>query len=67
MSCTNVIGEVKIEFTEAVAQRCSVKKMFLEISKVHRKTPMLESLFNKVAGLRPVTLLKRDSNIGVFL
>ena len=27
---------------------------------------MLESLFNKVAGLRPATLLKRDFNICVF-
>ena len=24
-------------------------------------------LFNKVAGLRPTTLLKRDSDTGVFL
>ena len=31
------------------------------------KTPVLESFFNKVAGLRPATLLKRDSNAGVFL
>ena len=28
--------------------------------------PVLESLFNKVAGLQ-LTFLKRDSNIGVFL
>ena len=49
---------------------------------IHRKTPVLESLFSKVAGLcwslflitlkvwRPkwsVTLLKRNSNTGVFL
>ena len=27
---------------------------------------MSEFLFNKVAGLRPVTLLKRDSNTGIF-
>ena len=27
---------------------------------------MLESLFNKVAGLRPAALLKRDSNTGVL-
>ena len=27
----------------------------------HRETPVLESLFNKVAGLNPTTLLKRDS------
>ena len=32
-----------------------------------KKTPVLESLFNKVAGLRPTTLLKRDSNAVVFL
>ena len=34
---------------------------------IHRKTPLPETLFNKVAGLRPGTLLKRDSNTGVFL
>ena len=28
---------------------------------------MLESLFNKVAGLRPVIYEKRDSGTGVFL
>ena len=44
---------------EEVAEGCSVKKMFLEISKIHRKTPMPESLFYKVAGLRPTTLLKK--------
>ena len=33
----------------------------------HRETPVLESLFNKVADLRPATLIKRDSNTGVFL
>ena len=32
-------------FSEAVAQRCSVKKVFLEISQLHRKTPVPESLF----------------------
>ena len=31
--------------------RYSVKKMLLKISKVHRKKPVLESLFTKVAGL----------------
>ena len=31
------------------------------------KTPVPESHFNKVAGLRPATLLKRDSGTGVFL
>ena len=32
--------------TEAVAQRCSLKKLFVEIfCKIHRKTPVPESLF----------------------
>ena len=30
------------------------------------KTPAFELLFYKVVGLRPVTLLKRDSSTGVF-
>ena len=34
---------------------------------IYRKTPVLESHFNKVVGLRPGALLKRDSNTGVFL
>ena len=29
--------------------------------------PVLESLFNNVAGPRPATLLERDSNTGVLL
>ena len=40
-------------------RRCSVKKVFLEISQIHRKTPVPESLFNKVAGLRSATFLKK--------
>ena len=27
--------------------------------KIHRKTPVPEAFFNKVAGLRPATLLKK--------
>ena len=47
--------------------RCSVKKRCsLKFCNIHSKTPVLESLFNKVAGLRPSTLLKRSSNTGVF-
>ena len=39
----------------------------LKVLNIHMKTPMLKSLFNKVQGWRSATLLKRDSNIGVFL
>ena len=30
---------------EAVVRRCSVKKGFLQISQIHRKTPVPESFF----------------------
>ena len=39
-------------FSESVAQGCSVRQVFLEIyRKINRKTPVPESLFNKIAGL----------------
>ena len=37
------------------------------VCNIQRKTPVLESLFNKVAGLKAVTLLKIDFNTGVLL
>ena len=46
---------------EALVQRCSLKKMFWKISQNSQ-----ENNNNKVADLRPVTLLKRDSS-EVFL
>ena len=42
-------------------KRCSQR-----FRNIHRKTLLLESLFNKVAGFRPPTSLKKDSNTGVF-
>ena len=45
-----ILTEKKL-FSEAAVWRCFVKN-------IHRKTPVLESLFDKVAG---------DSNTGVFL
>ena len=39
-----MIQVIKVSLLEAVVQRCSVEKMFLEIC-VHRKTPVPESLF----------------------
>ena len=47
-------------------QRSSTKKVILKkLHNIHRKTPVLESLFTCVEI--PVTLLKRHSNAGVFL
>ena len=43
-------------------RRCSVKKGVLKkFRKIHRKTPVLGVIF------KPATLLKSDSNTGVFL
>ena len=49
-------------FADVLQNRC-----FYKFCNIHRKTPVLESLFNKFAGLRPATLFKRYSNTGVFL
>ena len=44
---------------EAVVQTCSVKKVFLEILQNPQENSCARvSYFNKVAGLRPATLLK---------
>ena len=43
------------------------KRYFYKFRKIHRKTPVPESFFNKVAGLRAATLLKRDFDTGAFL
>ena len=37
---------------EAVARRCSIKKVFLKILPNSQGTPVAESFFNKVAGLK---------------
>ena len=34
--------------------------------KIHGKTPLLASLFNKAASLRPAILLKRNFSTGAF-
>ena len=49
-----------VESTEAVAQRCCVKKCSQKFRKIYRKTPAPESLFyqNCRLRLRPTTLLK---------
>ena len=47
-------------FTEADVGAVFLKKVFLKLSKIHRKTPAPKSLFNKIAGLRPVILLAKQ-------
>ena len=55
---------------EAVPADVLRNSCFLKFRNIHRETPVLESLFNKVAVLKaysPATLLKGHSNTGVFL
>ena len=56
---------MEIGVLEAAVQRSSVKKVFLEICKIHRKIPVPKSLFNKV-GLRPATLLTKETLTQLF-
>ena len=51
---------IEFECKKTVVQRCSVKKLFLEISQNSQEIRLCQSLFfNKVEGLRPATLLKK--------
>ena len=43
------------------------KKGVLKNFAFHRKTPVLESIFNKVPCLQAYNFIKRDSNVGAFL
>ena len=51
-----------------VVQRCSAKKVFLEIShNPQENTCARVTFFNKVAGFRPANFLQKDTGTGVFL
>ena len=41
----HAVGTLKIKYTEAVAERCSLKKVFLEISQNSQEKHMRQSLF----------------------
>ena len=51
---------------EAVTGMRSVKKFFLKILQNSQETPVPDSLFSKVTGLSPATLLKKRLAV-VFL
>ena len=62
----NIISNSRAIF-KSIHRRCSVKKVFLNILQISQEK-ILEPLFNiKLMTFRPATLLKRDSNTGVFL
>ena len=66
ISIHQLISNVVLNLTHS---RCLQKQLFTDVLqnkcsqnlvKFHRKTPVLETLFNKVPGLRLVTLFKKS-------
>ena len=57
----------KHQYTKAVVCSCSLKRYSYKFCKIHKKTHVLECLFNKTGGLRPVTSSKSGSSSDVFL
>ena len=60
-----VFQKLDFQDAEAIVRRCFLKKVFLRISQNLQENTCLESPFKMLQ--RPGTLLKRDSNIGIFL
>ena len=70
-SCKQILLFVRSEVTglkelEAATRGVLWNKLFLKMSQIHKKTSVLETVFNTFAGLT-ATLLKRDTSTGVFL
>ena len=56
---------LSIFLTKEVSNK--IYKTSIKLHKIDRKNLCWSFFFNKVAGPRPESLLKRDSNTGVFL
>ena len=55
------------QIIEAVARRCSVKKVFLKVTQNSKENTCARVFFfDKVASLRPATLLKTETLAQVF-
>ena len=67
-----LVGKIEVQdpfllVVEAVAQRCSIKNVFLKIRKIHMET-LCQSLFlMKLQTWRLQLYYKRDSDTCVFL
>ena len=63
------VGIDKYDAIRSSPRRCSVKKGVLKnFAKIHRKAPVPESLFYKVAGLKPkaCSFIKKETLAQVF-
>ena len=60
------VRNMKLRIKEAASRGVLQKRCSYKFRKIHRKTPVPESLFNKVADLRPETLLKKETLAQLF-
>ena len=60
------IDENKFFIKKQPLEGFSKKGVLKQFRKIHLKTPVLESYFNRVSGLRIVTLLKKETPTQVF-
>ena len=58
--------EAPLQLSRAGVRRCSLKKLFLKFQKIGKHL-CWSLILIKLQPFRPTTLLKRDSNTGVFL
>ena len=65
--CADVLIKTKLTVDRGICLEVFSKKGIFENLTKLRKTPLLESLFNKIPGLQPGTSLKRGSCAGAFL
>ena len=61
------ILELTLATDRSSDQRCSVKSFLTNFAKLTGKHLCQCHFFNKVAGLRPATLLKKETGTGVYL
>ena len=62
---TNYSEKLCMASPEAVVRMCSVKKLLLKLCRIHRKTPVRESLLNKATGLQ-ICNFNKETSIQIF-
>ena len=69
ISSTQIARDIMcVQYAQKQPPEMLFKKRFSQkFCKFHRKKPVLESFFKKVAGLRACNFIKTDSNRDVFL
>ena len=67
LKCSEQNAKVIVKFRSSRPEEFCKKGVLINLAKLTRKHLCQSLFFNKIARLRPATLLKRDSGTGVFL